>query len=155
MSIYNLHLDIEYLDVPYHRSPTFILHDAPLPMNLEEVHSSSVMENILSERNSVIQEENHPSSYNIDELFNAFTFNLWRKEVSWKRVRSVKQNDGTMKEVQEDEVLFEKTDEDPVTVATTLAALTQATAHNVTVLNEKLLETKSENLELKDEIINL
>ena len=46
-----------------------------------------------------------------------------------------------MKEMQEDEVLFEKTDEVPVTVATTLTTLTQATIHNITVLNEKILET--------------
>ena len=46
-----------------------------------------------------------------------------------------------MKEMQEDEILFEKTDEDPKTVATTSTTLTQATTHNITVLNEKLLET--------------
>ena len=54
MSMYNLDLNKEYLDVPSHRSPTVILHDAPLPMHLEEVHSSPVMEKILSERNSMI-----------------------------------------------------------------------------------------------------
>ena len=46
-----------------------------------------------------------------------------------------------MKKTQEDEVLFEKIDEDPVTIKTTLAALTQAIAHNVTMLNEKILQT--------------
>ena len=51
----------------------------------------------------------------------------------------MKQNDGTMKEVWEDEVLFEKTDEDSMTVETTSTTLTQATSHNVTMLNEKLL----------------
>ena len=40
-----------------------------------------------------------------------------------------------MKEIQEDEVLFEKTDEDLITVATTSVALSQATADNVTVFN--------------------
>ena len=30
-----------------------------------------------------------------------------------------------------------------MTVATTSVALTQATAHNITILNEKLLETES------------
>jgi hypothetical protein len=54
----------------------------------------------------------------------------------------VKLNDEIMEEMQEDEVLFEKTDEDLVTIATTSSTLTQATAHNVAVLNEKLLETK-------------
>ena len=60
-----------------------------------------------------------------------------------------------MKEIQEDEVLFEKTDEDPVTVATTSTTLSQATAHNVITLNEKISQAKSENTKLKDEIINL
>ena len=59
-----------------------------------------------------------------------------------------------MKEIQEDEVLFEKTDEDPVTVETTSTTLSQATAHNVTILNEKLSQ-ESQNTKLKDEIINL
>ena len=45
-----------------------------------------------------------------------------------------------MKEVHEDEVLFEKIDEDSVTVAIASTCLTQATAHNVTMLNEKLLQ---------------
>ena len=49
-----------------------------------------------------------------------------------------------MKEIQEDEVLFKKTDEDPMTVATTSTSLSQDTAHNVTMLNEKLSQAKSE-----------
>ena len=60
-----------------------------------------------------------------------------------------------MKEIQEDEVLFEKTDEDPITVVTASAALSQATSHNVIVLNEKLFETESDNYKLKVEIISL
>jgi hypothetical protein len=60
-----------------------------------------------------------------------------------------------LKEIQEDEVLFDKTDEDPITIATTLAALSQATAHNVTVLKEKLSQAESDNNKLKDEINSL
>ena len=45
-------------------------------MHLEEVHSSPVTEKIPSERNLVVQEEDHPSSYNIEEIFDAFTFNF-------------------------------------------------------------------------------
>ena len=60
-----------------------------------------------------------------------------------------------MKEIQEDEVLFEKTDEDPVIVATTSATLSQATAHNVTILNENLSQSESDNNKFKDEIISL
>ena len=43
-----------------------------------------------------------------------------------------------MKEFQEDEVLFEKADEDPMTVATTMKTLSQAIAHNIRMLNEKI-----------------
>ena len=60
-----------------------------------------------------------------------------------------------MKEIQEDEVLFEKPNEDLVTVETTSATLTQDISPNVTMLNDKLLQEKSENIKLKDEIINL
>ena len=76
MSMYNLDLDKDDLDVPSHRSPTLILQHSTLPMHLEEVHSSPIMEKILFERNSVIEEEEHPSIYNIEEIFDAFTFNL-------------------------------------------------------------------------------
>ena len=60
-----------------------------------------------------------------------------------------------MKEIQEDEVLFEKNDEDPVTVATTSTTLSWATTHNLTVLNEKLSQEESKNIKLKDQIISL
>ena len=122
--MYNHDSDGEDLDVPSHRYPTIIMHDSPLPMHLEEVHSSPVPKKILFERHSMIQEEDNPSSYYIEEIFDAFTFNLYKNEVSQKRIRSVKLNDGTMKEIQEDDVLFEKTDEDPVIVATTSTFLT-------------------------------
>lgn len=69
-----LNSDQEYPVVSSHRSPTLI--EAPLPEHLEEVHSSLVTEKILSERHSVVQEEESPSSYNIEETFQAFTFNL-------------------------------------------------------------------------------
>ena len=91
-------------------------------------------------------------SYNIEEIFEAFTFNIFKKEVSQKRVYSEKQNDGTLKEIQKDEVLFENTDEDPITVATASTSLSQAIAHNVTVLNENLSQVESDNNKLKDEI---
>ena len=68
-------------------------------MHLEEVPSSPVTEKISSKRNSVKQEEEHPSSYNIEEIFDAFTLNLCKKVVSHKRIRNVKQSDGTLKEI--------------------------------------------------------
>ena len=107
------------------------------------------------ERHSIIQEEEYPSSYNIEEIFEAFTFNLFKKEVNRKRVWNEKQNDGNLKKIQEDEVFFENTDEDPIILATTSTTLSQATAHNVIVLNEKLSQDESDNNRLKDEIINL
>ena len=93
--------------------------------------------------------------YNIDEVFKAFTFNLCKKEVSQKRIRNERQNDGTYKVVQEDEVLFEIIEEDPVTVATASTALSQAVVHNVNVLSEKLSQEESDNHKLKVEVINL
>ena len=103
----------------------------------------------------IIQEEEDLSRYNIEEIFESFTFNLFKKEVSRKRVHNEKQNDGTLKEIQEDEVLFENTDQHPITITTSSVALSQATAHNVTMLNEKLSQVESDNNKLKDEIISL
>ena len=102
----------------------------------------------------MIQEEDHPSIYNIEEISDVFPFNLCNKEVSRKKVQSVKQNDETVKEVQEDEIRFEKIDEDLVTVTIASTSLTQATTRNVIMLNQKLLRTKYENIKLKDEIIS-
>jgi hypothetical protein len=132
-----------------------VIYDAPLPLHMEEVHSSPIIEKVPSERHSMIQEEDHPSSYNIKEMFSAFAFHLHRKQVSRKRVQKVSQSDGTLEEMQENEVLFKKNDEDPLTIDTTSTSLTQVTAHNITILNEILLETKLENLKLKDEIISV
>ena len=103
----------------------------------------------------MVQEEDHPSSYNINEIFGSFTFNLHKKEVNRKRVRKVKHDDGTLEEMQEDDILFKKTDEDPMIVVTDSTTLAQATAHNVTILNQNLSQAKYENVKLKDEIISL
>ena len=45
--------------------------------------------------------------------------------------------------------------EDLVTVATASAALSQATAHNINVLSEKLSQAETDNHKLKEEITNL
>ena len=52
-------------------------------------------------------------------------------------------------------MLFKRTDEYPVTILTASAALTQATTHNISMLNEKLLEVEAKNIKLKDELIIL
>jgi hypothetical protein len=57
--------------------------------------------------------------------------------------------------MQKDEVFFEKIDEDPMILSTSSISLTQAIAHNIIVLYEKLFEAKSKNLKLRDEIISL
>ena len=112
-------------------------------MHVEDVHSSPITKKVLSERHSVVQEEDHLSSYNIEEIFGALSFHLNRKEVSRKRVRKVKQNDRTLEEMQEDEVLFEKIDEYPMIVAIALATITQDTTHDISILNENILEAES------------
>ena len=38
MSMYKLDSDGEDSDFPSNRSPAIVLHDAPLPMHMEEVH---------------------------------------------------------------------------------------------------------------------
>ena len=120
-----------------HRSPTLL--EVQIPDKHEEVHSSPTTDKNPSERHSKVQEEEEdPLSYNIKEIFEAFTFNLFKKEVSRKRVHNEKQNY-----------------EDPIIVATTSTTLSQATAHNVTILNEKLSQDESDNNKLKDEIISL
>ena len=80
---------------------------------------------------------------------------MYKKEVSQKRIRNEKQNDGILKEVQEDEILCEKTHEDLITIATTSATLSQATADNVTMLSEKLSQAESDKSKLQSEIISL
>jgi hypothetical protein len=84
MSMYILDSDKEYSEVPSRRSPTLI--EAPLPEHLEEVHSSPATKKIPSERHSMIHEEENTSSYNIEEIFDSFTFNLYKKEYSRKRI---------------------------------------------------------------------
>ena len=74
---------------------------------------------------------------------------MYKKKVSQKRIRNEKQSDGTLKEVQEDEVLFERTDEDPIIVATTSVELSQAIVHNVTMLTENYLRQSQITTTLK------
>lgn len=80
---------------------------------------------------------------------------MYKKEVSRKRIQNENQNDGTLKEVQEDEILFQKNDEYLITVATALVALSQATVHNITMLSENLSQVESNFNKLKVEVINL
>ena len=45
-----------------------------------------------------------------------------------------------MREINEHEVLFKKTDEDPMLIATISATLTKTNVYNISILNEKLVE---------------
>ena len=59
------------------------------PEQLDEVHSSPTVDKNKSERHSQIQQtEEDQLNYNIDEVFEAFTFILSKKEVSRKRIRN-------------------------------------------------------------------
>ena len=80
MPMYNLDYDGKDSYFPSNQYPTI----APIPVHMEEVHSSPITEKVLSERNFVIKVEDHPSSYNIDEIFGSFTFTLHRKEINQK-----------------------------------------------------------------------
>ena len=60
-----------------------------------------------------------------------------------------------MREIHEDEVLFENIDEDPMLVATTSGAMNQANILNISLLDEREEKVGLENQKLKDEIIGL
>ena len=72
-----------------------------------------------------------------------------------KKFQKVKERDGQVREITKDEVLFKKTDEDPMLIAKTFVALTQASVHNISRLDEKLTEAESKNKKLEEENINL
>ena len=98
MSFYNIESNEKHWEVSSRRTPTMI--ENQVPEQLEEVHSSPTMDKNQSKRQSQVQQEEEDLlNYNIDEIFEAFIFNLCKKEVSRKRIRNEKQNDGTFKEV--------------------------------------------------------
>jgi hypothetical protein len=75
---------------------------------MEEVHSSTIAEKVLFERHFVIHKEDHPSSYNIEDIFGSFTLNIHKKQVSRKRVRKVKQSDGPLEKCRKMKYCFRK-----------------------------------------------
>ena len=82
MSMYSLDLGEEGSNFPSNRNPNVVIHNAQLSMHVEGVYNSPITKKVPSERHSTVHEEDHPSSYNIEEIFGAFTFNFHRKEVS-------------------------------------------------------------------------
>ena len=98
MSLYNIESNEKHLEVSSQRTPTMI--ENQVPEQLDEVHNSPTTDKNQSERHSQVQQEEEDLlNYNIDEVFEAFTYNFWKKEVSRKRIGNEKQNDGTYKEV--------------------------------------------------------
>ena len=95
MSLYNIKSHGKDSEVSSRQNPTLVEN---VPKKPEEVHSSLTTDKNQSKRHSQVQqEEEDPSSYNIDEIFEAFTFNLYKREVSRKRIKNEKQDDGTLK----------------------------------------------------------
>jgi hypothetical protein len=98
MSLYKIESNGKGSEVSSRRTPTLV--ENQVPKQLEEVHSYPKMDKNQSGRHSQVQqEEEDPLSYNIDEIFEAFTFSLHKKEVSQKRIRNEKLSDETLKEV--------------------------------------------------------
>ena len=64
------------------QTPTIVRHNTPLLMHEEEIGSLTITKKVPSEIHLVVPEENHTSSYNIEEIFSSFTFNLHRREAS-------------------------------------------------------------------------
>ena len=80
MSLYNIESNRKDSEVSSRRSPTLL--EAQVLDKPEEVHSSPTTDKYQSERHSQVQQEEEDlSGYNIDEIFEVFTFNLCKKEV--------------------------------------------------------------------------
>jgi hypothetical protein len=65
----------------------------------------------------------------------------WRK-VSQNKFTKVKEDDGTVRDINEDEVLFERTNEYLMLIAMTLVALSQTNILNISLLNERITEAE-------------
>ena len=90
----------------------------------------------------MVLEQEDPLRYNIEEVFGSFTYDVLQREVSWKKFGKVKEDDGTARDINEDEVLFERTDEDLMLLATSLVALNQEKILNIYLLNENITEAE-------------
>ena len=96
----------------------------------------------------MVPEREGPPSYNIEEIFGSFKLDLHRREVSRKKFNKVKEDDGTVKDIIEDEVLFERNSKNMMIVATTLTTLNQSNILNISLLTKKIVEEKSEKKKL-------
>ena len=75
--------------------------------------------------------------------------------MSRKNFWKVEERDGQEGEINKDKVFFEKTDEDLMLISTTSSTLNQASVHNISIINGKLVEVESRNKKLEEENINL
>ena len=93
VSMYDIDSDDVGAKLVSSQIPFIVRKITPPRRNDEEINNSSIIEKISSKRhcsiNLVIPKEEHPSSYNIEEIFGSFTFKLHRREVSWKKFRKV------------------------------------------------------------------
>ena len=71
--MYNLDSSEDGSEFLSNQTPTIVIHNTALLMHVEEVHSSPITKKVPSKRHSMVQEEDHPSSYNIEETFGSFT----------------------------------------------------------------------------------
>ena len=154
ISLYNIDFDNEDIACESSRNPSIRREITPPPEQGEEATVKIPSEKHCS-NNLVVPEQEGPSTYNIEEVFDSFTFDLHRREVNRKKFKKVKEDDGTMSDIIENEVLFERTIEDLMTVATSSTTLNQANILNISLLNERITEAKSVKKKLQDEIINL
>ena len=80
-SLYKIESNGKDSEVSSQRTPTLV--ENQVPEQPEDVHNSPTTDKVQFERHSQVQqEEEDPLSYNIDEIFEAFTFNLHKREVS-------------------------------------------------------------------------
>lgn len=147
VSLYNIDSDNEDIACASSRTPSLIREIIPPLEQGEEMDSSHATVKIPSDKhcsnNLVILKQEGPSSYNIEEVFSSFTFDLHRRESSRKKFRKVKEDDGTMRDINEDEILFQRNDEGLMLVAIASAALSQANILNISLPNERVTEAKS------------
>ena len=67
--------------------------------------------------------------------------------MSPKKFIKVKEDDGAVRDINEDKVLFEISNEDIMLVAKTTVALSQANILNISLLNERITEEESRKKE--------
>ena len=82
--MYSLDSSQEGLEFLSSHTPTIVRHDTPLLMHEEEIDNSPITKKFPSKTHSVVLQEDHPSSYNIEKIFGSFTFNLHRRKSTEK-----------------------------------------------------------------------